>query len=93
MINNNHPPVPANAPVAGIYEHYKGPRYQVLGTARHSETDEWLVLYQALYDEHGFWTRPLSLWLEPVSQDGALRDRFTLVSANDTSLEVLTQHS
>jgi len=92
-MKNTHPPLPINAPVAGIYEHYKGPRYQVLGTARHSETEEWLVLYQALYDEHGFWVRPLNLWLEPATLNGAPCERFTLVTANDTGLDVLTQHS
>lgn len=60
---------PEGAPVPGIYQHYRGQRYQVLGLARHSETDQWLVIYQALYGEHGFWVRPLSLWLEPVVVD------------------------
>ena len=58
--------VPENAPPPGLYRHYKGANYQVLGMARHSETDEWMVVYQALYGEKGFWLRPLQLWLEPV---------------------------
>ena len=86
---------PANAPVPGQYRHYKGSRYQVLGMARHSETEEWLVVYQALYAERGFWLRPLSLWLEPVTvntveaDDPVLADtviRFELVEENARSL-------
>ncbi|ASJ75239.1 DUF1653 domain-containing protein [Granulosicoccus antarcticus] len=87
---------PANAPVPGIYRHYKGSQYQVLGMARHSETEEWLVVYQALYAERGFWLRPLSLWLEPVTVNSddsnhASRAekptiRFELVEKNANSL-------
>ncbi|NNL11805.1 MAG: DUF1653 domain-containing protein, partial [Pseudomonadales bacterium] len=43
---------------AGIYQHYKGPRYRVYGVARHSETEEILVMYRALYGEYGLWVRP-----------------------------------
>jgi hypothetical protein len=89
------------APIPGIYKHYKGNLYQVLGLARHSETEEWLVVYQALYGEKGFWVRPLTLWLEPVSNNAetvtnknALSAmRFELVDANNTSLAALTQLS
>lgn len=86
--------VPDDAPVPGIYKHYKGNLYQVVGMARHSETEEWLVVYQALYAEKGFWTRPLSIWLEPVNQAGGNNStsavRFSLVTPNQTSLEKLT---
>ncbi len=58
--------LPENAPQPGTYQHYKGPLYQVLGMAQHSETDEWMVVYQALYGQYGFWLRPLSVWLAPV---------------------------
>lgn len=89
------------APIPGIYKHYKGNLYQVLGLARHSETEEWLVVYQALYGKKGFWVRPLTLWLEPVShndetvtnKEALSAMRFELVEANDTSLAELTQHS
>jgi len=86
---------PANSPLPGLYRHYKGSDYQVLGMARHSETEEWLVVYQALYAERGFWLRPLSLWLEPVNNtdpadstagDAAVTERFTLLEANERSL-------
>jgi hypothetical protein len=89
------------APIPGIYKHYKGNLYQVLGLVRHSETEEWLVVYQALYGEKGFWVRPLTLWLEPVRNDAETVTnknalpamRFELVDANNTSLAELTQHS
>lgn len=88
---------PENAPSPGLYKHYKGNLYQVLGMARHSETEEWLVVYQALYAEKGFWLRPLSIWLEPVTQEGVdpqnAVTRFSLVTANQVSLEQLTLNS
>jgi hypothetical protein len=65
-------------PVAGIYRHYKGQRYRVLGTARHSETLEPLVVYQALYGEHGLWVRPLAMFCETIERDGASIARFAL---------------
>ncbi|WP_299310797.1 DUF1653 domain-containing protein, partial [uncultured Halomonas sp.] len=45
-------------PVPGIYAHYKGNRYEVLGLAHHSETEEPLVVYRALYGDYGLWVRP-----------------------------------
>lgn len=63
-------------PEPGLYEHYKGSRYRVIDRVRHSETDETLVLYRALYGEHGLWVRPLSLFLEPVWLDGRAQPRF-----------------
>ncbi len=74
--------MPDNAPVPGRYKHYKGPEYQVLGMARHSETEEWLVVYQALYAERGTWVRPLSLWQEPATVEGADVERFSLTKAS-----------
>lgn len=49
---------------AGLYRHYKGQNYRVLGVARHSETEEALVIYQALYGEFGLWVRPLEMFTE-----------------------------
>ncbi len=63
----------------GVYEHYKGPRYEVLHTARHSETEEWVVVYRALYGERGVWVRPLKMWAETVEVDGVARPRFRRV--------------
>ena len=61
----------------GIYRHFKGNRYEVLALARHSETEEWMVVYRALYGEHGLWVRPASMWLETVERDGNTYQRFT----------------
>jgi hypothetical protein len=64
--------------VPGLYRHYKGQRYRVLGTARHSETEETLVVYQALYGERGLWVRPLAMFTETVELDGEPIPRFAL---------------
>ncbi|MHC1480294.1 DUF1653 domain-containing protein [Frateuria aurantia] len=60
----------------GHYRHYKGPLYRVLANARHSETEEWLVVYQALYGDHGIWVRPAAMFAETVLVDGQVRPRF-----------------
>ncbi|HEY9035430.1 MAG TPA: DUF1653 domain-containing protein [Pseudomonadales bacterium] len=60
----------------GIYQHYKGGLYQVLEVARHSETLEPLVVYRALYGEHGLWVRPLPMFFETVTIDGVTQPRF-----------------
>jgi hypothetical protein len=66
--------------VAGqCYEHYKGLRYTILGIARHSETLEDMVVYQALYGEGAMWVRPLSMFLENIVIDGCLQPRFKRV--------------
>jgi len=61
---------------SGLYQHYKGPQYKVLHVATHSETQEPLVIYQALYGEFGIWARPLSMFLETVEKDGKTIPRF-----------------
>lgn len=65
--------------VGDIYEHYKGLRYKILGVARHSETLEELIVYQALYGDGDVWARPLSMFLEDVTVDGKLQPRFIIV--------------
>jgi hypothetical protein len=69
------------ATVPGVYRHYKGQRYRVLGTARHSETLEELVVYQALYGEHGLWVRPAAMFAETIELDGEPIARFALEQA------------
>ena len=61
----------------GKYRHFKGKEYEVIGTARHSETLELMVVYQALYGEFGLWVRPASMWNETVERDGKTYQRFT----------------
>jgi len=65
--------------VGSIYEHYKGMRYKILGVARHSETLEELVVYQALYGEGGVWVRPLGMFLENTTINGLTQPRFKCV--------------
>ncbi|EJM43492.1 Protein of unknown function (DUF1653) [Pseudomonas sp. GM33] len=67
----------------GLYQHYKGPMYRVFSVARHSESEEEVVFYQALYGDCGFWVRPLSMFLESVEVDGEQVPRFALVQAED----------
>lgn len=63
----------------GIYRHYKGNLYQVLHTACHSETGEWLVVYRALYGDYGVWVRPVAMFGEWVNIDGKDVPRFLLI--------------
>jgi hypothetical protein len=64
--------------VGSLYEHYKGNRYKILAIARHSETLEELVVYQALYGEGDIWARPLAMFLENVTIEGRSQPRFKL---------------
>jgi hypothetical protein len=66
---------------AGLYRHYKGAQYQVIDTVRHSETEEELVLYRALYGAKGLWVRPLAMFTEEVLVDGNLVARFAYETA------------
>ena len=58
------------------YRHFKGNEYLVLHLAKHSETLEDLVVYQALYGDYGIWVRPLSMFMEQVEVQGKLVNRF-----------------
>ncbi|MFB2586488.1 DUF1653 domain-containing protein [Herbiconiux liukaitaii] len=64
----------------GIYEHFKGARYEVVGVGRHSETEEQLVFYRKLYDDYSFWVRPLAMFVEHVERDGYSGPRFARVA-------------
>lgn len=71
-------------PQPGVYEHYKGKRYEVIGVGRNSETLEELVFYRALYDSEEFgnrslWARPRDMFLEDVEVDGQTVPRFRRV--------------
>lgn len=61
----------------GKYRHFKGREYQVLGIARHSETEEPMVVYRPLYGEGGLWVRPAGMWKQTVERDGTVYQRFT----------------
>ena len=63
----------------GRYRHFKGGEYQVLFTARHSETGEEMVVYRALYGEGGLWVRPAAMWSEEIAREGYQGPRFALV--------------
>ena len=60
----------------GLYRHYKGLMYEVVGTVRHSESLEPMTLYRALYGERGLWVRPAAMFNEEVVIDGVRQPRF-----------------
>ncbi len=68
-------PLPTE-PKPGLYRHYKGNDYRVIGLARHTETEEVLVVYQALYGERGLWVRPAAMFNETVDAGGKRVPRF-----------------
>ena len=63
----------------GRYRHFKGNEYEVIGIARHSETQEEMVVYRALYGDFGLWVRPARMWNETVERDGKTFRRFTCI--------------
>lgn len=63
----------------GIYKHYKGRLYEVLLIAQHSETEELMVVYKALYGEEGMWVRPHEMFFETVLIEGKEVERFVYV--------------
>lgn len=73
----------APAIACGYYQHYKGQYYQVLELARHSETEEWLVIYRALYGDFGLWARPAAMFSEHILLGDNLVSRFQYLG--DTS--------
>jgi hypothetical protein len=77
-MNTALPPLIETPP--GRYRHYKGGLYEVIGTARHSETLEPMTLYRALYGEQGLWVRPAEMFNEEVTVDGLRQARFSRIS-------------
>ncbi len=65
----------------GRYRHYKGKEYEVIGVARHSETEEEYVVYRTLYGNFDLWIRPKSMFLEQVMVDGVAMPRFRSIGA------------
>ena len=68
-------------PVPGLDRHDNGSLYEVMGTAQHSESEEPLVVYRALYGDYGLWVRPLEMFTETVTIDGQVQPRFALEKA------------
>lgn len=69
----------------GRYHHYKGQDYEVLGSARHSETEEEFVVYRALYGERGLWVRPKAMFIEEVVVNGLRVPRFRFIESDDAA--------
>lgn len=69
----------------GRYRHFKGGEYEVYGIARHSETEEEMVVYRPLYGEGALWVRPASMWEETVERDGKTFLRFTYIGEAEPS--------
>lgn len=67
----------------GLYRHYKGNDYEVIGTATHSETEEILVVYRPLYNDSGLWVRPLEMFGEMVEVDHCVIPRFSFIGDTD----------
>jgi len=67
----------------GIYEHYKGNRYEVIDTVRHSETEELMVLYRALYADMDLWVRPYDMFFETILLNGKETPRFKYIGKSD----------
>ena len=79
----------APAITPGIYRHYKGNDYQVMGVVRHSETEEYLVLYKTLYGDYSSWVRPYSMFTDEADVDGQCQPRFRLLEATEAQQPVL----
>ena len=77
MTDQDLPPLIETPP--GLYRHYKGGEYRVLGTVRHSETLEPMTLYQALYGQQGLWVRPAAMFSETVVIGGLEQSRFARI--------------
>ena len=60
----------------GVYRHYKGKEYQVIAVARHSETEEELVVYRLMYGDFSYWVRPLSMFTEDIELEDVIIPRF-----------------
>jgi len=73
----------------GVYRHYKGRFYRVMGLARHSESGEELVVYQALYGEFGWWVRPKTMFFETVETAEGPRPRFEFAGEDIPSEDFL----
>ena len=69
----------------GRYRHFKGNEYEVIGVAKDSETMEEVVVYRALYGDHGLWVRPAKMFAETIERDGKVMERFELIDVSRES--------
>ena len=74
-----------NQILPGIYRHYKGNKYEVIGFAKNSETLEDMVIYKALYGDGGTWVRPLAMWENLVEVGGVTMKRFEYIGEGEDS--------
>ncbi len=65
----------------GLYQHYSGKFYEVMGLCRHSETLEEMVVYRQLYGDHGLWVRPKEMFFEQIDIEGTMKPRFTFLNS------------
>ena len=70
------------------YRHFKGNIYRVLHIAKHSETLEDMVVYQAMYGERGIWVRPLSMFEEEIERDGKIFRRFSPITDEEAQMAI-----
>ncbi len=78
MTDSEFPPLTETR--KGLYRHYKGGRYEVIGTVRHSETRESMTLYRTMYGAQGLWVRPALMFNGDVVFDGKPQPRFVWIS-------------
>ena len=65
----------------GIYKHYKGNLYEVIGVAQHSETEEMMAVYKTLFGDFSLWVRPLAMFMETLELEGKTVARFEFIEA------------
>ncbi|WP_368408505.1 DUF1653 domain-containing protein [Caldimonas mangrovi] len=85
---SRHPPTkPLPQQPLGRFRHYSGSEYEVLCMARHSETEEPLVIYRQLDQDTGFWARPHAMFFSEVEHDGKVQPRFAMVTEMPSRFE------
>ena len=85
IVSNPSADNPAPHLKLGVYQHYKGGQYEVLGIGKHSENEELFVVYRPVYDydeQIDFWIRPFRMFTETVMVDGKEVPRFKIISSN-----------
>ena len=68
----------------GRYRHFKGQCYELIDIAHHSETQEPMVVYRALYADHGLWVRPLAMFFETIEREGKQLQRFQYLGSEES---------